>query len=697
MRIVRHIIVPLSLLLLFGVAVLSLGLWWYSDSPALAWRLSLIRLKTLGALPQESWTDIARRISPGNLFQSEGPKHFREIVIANPLTSDQHVEAGMDLFQAQCVICHSEGGNAAGPDLRRADFQTRATDSDIYLAIAHGVEGTAMTPYAGPPVEVLQLTSYVRSLAADSATVTQPERAQSDCVRCEAINVGFERLANAAKDTSNWLTYSGALNGQRFATLDQIDRNNVSRLRANWIYQMRSLDGVQSVPLVVDGVMFLTGPQNEVIALDADTGKPYWTFERAVPGDVPLCCGKRNRGVAILGNRVYHATLDAHLIALDIRTGKPVWDVELIDYHDGYSMTAAPLAVNGKIIVGVAGSEYPIRGFIDAYDAETGKRAWRFYTIPGPGEPGHETWENDAWKTGGGGTWVTGSYDPELNLVYWGIGNPAPAHDASYRPGDNLYTCSVVAIDPDTGQLKWHYQFTPSDTHDWDAAIVPVLADLEYEGRPRKTMLWANRNCFFYILDRETGEFLKATEYCKQTWNDGFTKEGRPIKRPNSDPSDEGAIIFPSVGGGSTWFAPAFSPLTGLYYVAYRDWGQKYYRKTADPEPARFFAGGFANTLPGMGDKGAYQAIRGTTGEVAWTVPLGRSSRSGLLVTATGLLFGGTREGELLALDAATGEELWRTQIGGEISMGPITYMHNGAQHLAIISNGVLFNMNIPN
>jgi alcohol dehydrogenase (cytochrome c) len=401
--------------------------------------------------------------------------------------------------------------------------------------------------------------------------------------------------------------------------------------------------------------------------------------------------------VAVLGKRVYHATLDAHLIALDVANGRPVWDVQVADPGAGYSLTGAPLAVKDKIIVGVAGGDLGVRGFLDAYDAETGERVWRFETIPGPGEAGHETWENEAWKTGGGGTWVTGSFDPDLNLLYWGVGNASPIHDGDYRPGDNLYTCSVLALDPDTGELKWHYQFTPHDTNDWDATIVPVLADLEYGGRMRKLMLWENRNCFYYLLDRETGRFLQAKEYCDQNWNDGFTDEGRPVLRPSAQLTTTGALVRPSPFGGANWWSPAYSPRTGLYYVIRKHMNTIVWRAHEEFIPGRLFTGGGSRLAPGGPGTVGVVAINALTGDVAWQKTLGPNAVkvAGVLATAGDLVFTANGEGVVFALDASTGEEVWQMRLGGPVGMAPITYLYEGRQQLAVISSSSLFVMDL--
>ena len=324
--------------------------------------------------------------------------------------------------------------------------------------------------------------------------------------------VPYERIAAARKEPGNWLTYSGNYASHHYSPLAQINRANVGRMKLAWMYQIRGRQHFEAMPLVVDGVMYLSEPPSDVTALDLKTGRPLWHYRRPIPEGVPVCCGQVNRGVAILGDQIFIGTIDGHLVALDAQTGRVRWDVEVADYKLAYTITAAPLAVKDKIIVGVAGAEYGVRGFLDAYDARTGKRAWRFWTTPGPGEPGNETWSGDSWKHGGATTWITGSYDPQLNLVYWGTGNPGPDYDGDVRQGDNLYSDSVIALDADTGKLKWHFQFMPHDVNDLDSKQIPVLLDAEWKGKPRKLILFANRNAFYYVLDRVTGEFLQARQ-----------------------------------------------------------------------------------------------------------------------------------------------------------------------------------------
>jgi alcohol dehydrogenase (cytochrome c) len=329
--------------------------------------------------------------------------------------------------------------------------------------------------------------------------------------------VSFDRILAAGNEPQNWLTYSGSTMSQRYSTLNQITPENVKNLELQWMFQARSLEKFEATPLVVDGILYTVQAPNNVVALDAVTGRVFWTYAYVPERAARPCCGQVNRGLAILGDTLFMGTIDAHLVALDAKSGKPIWNVTVAKAAGGYALTHAPLVIKDKVIVGTAGGEYGIRGFIAAYDVKTGKEAWRFYTIPGKGEPGNETWKGDSWQHGGASVWVTGSYDPALNLTYWGIGNPGPDWNGDERDGDNLYSDCVVALDPDTGKLKWYFQFTPHDTLDYDSVQVPVLADMEWQGQSRKVMLWANRNGFYYVLDRTTGKFLTGKPFSTVT------------------------------------------------------------------------------------------------------------------------------------------------------------------------------------
>ena len=453
--------------------------------------------------------------------------------------------------------------------------------------------------------------------------------------------------------------------------------------------------------------MYLTQRPNDALAVDAKTGRAFWLYRYTPSTEARVCCGSNNRGLAMLGNTLFMGTLDARLIAIDATSGKPIWNVEVGDPKLAYSITMAPLVIKDKVVVGVGGGEFGIRGYIVAYDAETGEEAWRFYTIPGPGEPGHETWDADDWEHGGASVWITGSYDAELDLTYWGIGNPGPDWNADQRPGDNLYSDSVVALDPDTGELKWHFQFTPNDGYDYDAVQVPVLVDIDWQGRPAKLMLWANRNGYFYVLDRVTGEFLTGTPFVKVNWASGLDELGRPI----ATPQPAGKPTWPGNQGGTNWYPPSFSPRTGLvYFAAWENYATIYRKEESIYEPGRAFHGGGFDVLvpapgaPGVGigrrgpinywtnevGSGAVMAIDPKTGELKWKFEQFDVSDSGMLTTATDLLFTGGREGHFHALDARTGDLLWKASLGGQIVMAPITYQLGDTQYVAVISGNIL-------
>lgn len=504
--------------------------------------------------------------------------------------------------------------------------------------------------------------------------------------------VTYNRLVHAGAGANDWLTYSGSYSSHRFSELDEITPENVSRLRPAWVYQVRKSGLVEVTPLVVDDVMYVTEPPSTVTALDVRSGRPLWTWSPSMPRDVRhIGFPPVNRGVAILGEKIFVGTLDAHLVALDVKSGAVRWDTLVADNETGHAITVAPLALDGKIIVGISGGEAGIRGFLDAYDAETGERLWRFWTIPGPGEPGHETWGGDSWKTGAGPTWVTGSYDPKLNLLYWGVGNPGPDWNGDLRPGDNLYTNSLVALDATTGKLKWHFQFTPHGLHDWDACQIPVLVDAEIGGQSRKLVVMANWNAFYYVLDRETGEFLHAAAYARQTWAERIDEHGRPVVIPGTEPSEEGTLVYPSLQGATNWFSPSYSPRTRLLYVAVRQMGSYYFKTEADYEPGQPFLGGGEQALGGDEASGVIRALDVTTGEKRWEFELHSPPWAGVLSTAGGLVFGGTDEGNFFALDEANGNVLWQFQTGGAIRANPMSFSIDGQQHVAIAAGSAIF------
>lgn len=504
--------------------------------------------------------------------------------------------------------------------------------------------------------------------------------------------VTSERLLKASEEPENWLMYSGQYNSQRYSRLTAIDKSNVNQLEVKWVKQLETLADVETTPLVVDGVMYLTQSPSNVIALDASTGSQFWTYEHTLPEKLSLCCGRQNRGVAILGETLFLGTLDAKLIALDAKTGAVQWEAQSADPATGYSKTAAPLVIGDKVISGIAGGEYGIRGFLDAYDAKTGELAWRFYTIPGEGEPHNDTWEDDSWKTGGAPTWITGAYDPDLNLVYWGTGNPGPDWNGEAREGDNLYSDSVVALDADTGELKWYFQFTPHDVHDWDATQIPILIDIEFDGRPRKLMLFPNRNAFFYVLDRVTGEFLRGTAFAKQTWAERIDENGRPIRIPGMLPNEEGVLVYPSVNGAANWWSNTYSPRTELLYVVTYDGADTFYIGEDEYVPGEMFVGGAPERyVPQETYASMIRALEPRTGDTRWEFPLQPKTQSGLLSTASDLVFGGSVDGYFYALDAVNGTELWRINVGGNVKAAPISYMVGTVQYVTVAAgNSIL-------
>jgi len=511
-----------------------------------------------------------------------------------------------------------------------------------------------------------------------------------------AAQVTSERLVHAADEPQNWLTYSGRYSGWRHSTLKQITPANVSRLSLQWAFQSAELGQFETTPLAIDGILYGTAANNRAFAIDARTGRAIWRYQRVLPPKVHACCGMVNRGFAMLGDRLFMATLDAHVIALDRFTGNVIWDVAAADYRQGYSFTVAPLAVKNAIIVGVAGGEFGIRGFVDAYDAATGARLWRFDTVPGPGQPGNETWSGDSWKTGGAPAWITGSYDPELNLIYWPTGNPSPSNYGGDRQGDNLYSNSLLALDADTGKLKWHFQFTPHDLYDYDSTQIPVLVDATWQGKPRKLLIHANRNGFLYALDRTNGAFLSAKPFGTVTWAKEIGPDGRPVPNPELVPGTTGVRVCPSAIGLTNWFSPSYDPDTGLLYVTTTNQCDIF---TGSPQVYRAghdFVGSIYVPDPVARPTGSLKALDPLTGKQAWEFPYFSNPNGGVLSTAGGLLFAGDSDGYFIALDARTGRDLWHVQLGAGVYSTAIAYQLDGRQYVVIPVGAALFAFALP-
>jgi alcohol dehydrogenase (cytochrome c) len=490
----------------------------------------------------------------------------------------------------------------------------------------------------------------------------------------------------------NWLTYAGDYQGQRHSALKQITAANAGSLVPKWVYHVPKANGLRTNPIVYDGVMYVTG-SNELRALDARTGNLIWEYK-----DTRSKKEAVNRGAAILGDRVFFVTGDVHLVALDRRTGGVIWQKQYGRVEDGLYGSAAPLALKDQLLVGVAGGDTGMRGYIASLSPSTGEELWRTYTIPAKGEPGSDTW-GKLIDYGGGGTWLSGTYDPELNLVYWTAGNPWPDFIARDREGDNLYSCSLLALDATTGKMKWHFQFTPHDTHDWDAQAWPVLVDLPYQGKPRKLVLHANRNGFLYVLDRVTGEYLNATRLVeKLDWASGIDAKGRPILVPGKDPTPTGNRVCPSVRGATNWMSPSFDPATGLFYVMTLEQCDVYTSSSLEPEPKKNFSGGGAGPKPSEVGQFFLRAFDPKTGSRKWEYPVvtpTAAAWSGTVSTAGGVVFFGDDQGQLVAVDARNGEHLWHFGMGEGLTASPITYAAGGKQYVAIASATAIFSFGL--
>lgn len=521
---------------------------------------------------------------------------------------------------------------------------------------------------------------------------------ESGVVQSE-INVQNEDLL-AAK-AGNWLSYNGDYSGRRYSPLTQINLSNVDQLRAAWVFHSRSSDRLEVTPVVVNGTMFVTSA-NDVVALDAQTGRTVWRYTRPISkGLIDDASRHLSRGIGVWHNRVYRETDNAHLLCLDARSGNQIWDVAYADWNPNYGATSAPLVVNDKIIVGTSGGDDGVRGFVAAYDADSGQLVWRFWTIPGPGEFGSSSWTGDLYLHGGGTTWMPGTYDPESKTLYWGTSNPAPDFEGSVRPGDDLYTDCVLALDPDTGKLKWYFQFTPHDLFDYDATETPVLVDAAYQDQARKLLVHADRNGYVYLLDRTNGEFLSATRFVeKLNWAQGIDDKGRPV-RTDVKPTPDGTKVCPGYGGATNWFAPSYNESTHLFYFMALEQCQTY---LSAPQPQGFTGGKeFYSTgvkhIAGEAPQKLLLAFSPSAGAIAWKYPQvgeGHSS-AGIMSTAGGLLFYGDDAQSFEAIDARDGKPLWHFNTGQDISASPMSYTVRGRQYVAIAAGSDVFTFSLPN
>jgi len=491
-------------------------------------------------------------------------------------------------------------------------------------------------------------------------------------------------LLKPPRDT--WPTYNGDYSGQRYSSLDRINQHNVGQLTLSWALPLQSVP-LKSTPLEVNGILYFTTPDN-VWAADARSGHIVWHYFRESKGD-----HIGQRGVGMYGDWLFFETPDCHLISLDARNGHALWDIELADPKLGYFSTMAPLVIRNHVIVGVSGDVTDIPGFLEAIDPATGKVQWRWDTEPKPGEPGSETWPQgtDAIAHGGGMTWMTGTYDPELNRLFWGIGNPNPVLNGDIRKGDNLYTCSIVSLDPDTGKLVWHFQPSPHDTHDWDAVQTPVLIDDDYQGVHRKLLAQASRNGYFFLLDRTTGEHVLTSPFIPTNWALGVDSRGEPIPNPAKEPKPDGALVSPGSDGATNWMAPSFDPATGLFFVSARRLWSIFYM-TADGKPE-----GWAGRDRNLWANSVLEGIDYKTGKIQWRHEIGEGEGiAGILTTAGHLLFTGDNNGNLLALDPATGNTLWHVPLNQSMESSPMTYELDGRQYLLTLVGNVIYAWSLP-
>ncbi len=627
---------------------------------------------------------------------------------------------GEESYQTRCALCH--GGDGAGSDRADSILLTVSASATDRLAtiVTEGVPEKGMPAVEIPTDELAPLITYLKRLAIEAGPAARDPRAprpRSGSLPLAAgreldgtiLNEsGFDAQLRTTDGTlhllrrdndgfreptiepyADWSSYNGSDSANRHSPLDQIDRNNVEHLTVQWFFPIPDVPMIEGTPVVVAGVMYVTSV-NQVYALDATTGREIWRYSQprteGLVGDPAIGL---NRGVAVREQLLFTVTDHAHVIALDRFSGELVWDAEMADYHDHYGAVAAPLVVDDLVIAGISAGDTGLRGFLDAYDATTGERAWRFWTIPAPGEPGSETWgDPEVLRRGCGATWLTGSYDAELDLLYWSTGNPCPDLNGDRRPGDNLYTNSVLALKPTTGELDWFFQFTPHDTHDWDAQEPLLLIDDMFRGRPRKLLLQGNRNGFFYVLDRTNGQFLLGEPFVNQTWAAGMDDSGRPIVLPNTDPTEDGTDVCPAIRGATNWWATSYHPGTQLFYLLAHESCMTYTSNDQDWQQGRSWLGGTVRLADGSPNQKYIRAIDIQTGDIAWSyAQTGQAQTySGVLSTAGDLVFFGEDSGAFAALDAHTGEPLWHFQANQDWKASPMTYMVGGRQYVAIAS-----------
>jgi alcohol dehydrogenase (cytochrome c) len=630
------------------------------------------------------------------------------ILLAAPGFIGQSVDAGHKTFDTYCSACHGADGN--GGD-RGPSILTRLPardDQQLAAFIREGRPEKGMPPSQVSRAEMGPLLKFLRTIERREETAPGPRmkfettggaildgevlgdgladvQVRTDDGRVHLLRRAGDRFREVTSD-ADWPTYNGDPRGNRYTTLTAIDKNTVGRLGVAWMFTLPDAGQLQVTPAVAGGIMYVAGV-NECFALDAGSGRRVWHYKRPRTSELTTG-GNTNRGVAVAGDRVFMETDNAHIVALNRFTGQLLWDTELADWRSNYSASSAPLPAGDLIISGVAGGEHGANGFVAAHDQASGREVWRVATVPKAGEPGSETWQGKDIEHGGAPTWFTGSYDPELDTIYWPTGNPSKEYNGDHRRGDNLYSDSILALDRRTGRLKWYYQFTPHDVWDWDATETSVLVDAEWQGRTRNLMLHANRNGFFYVFDRRDGTLLLAKPFVSRlTWASGIGSDGRPIKLPDQEPSAEGRRVCPSQDGATNWFSPSFNPATGLYYVQTFEKCSVYVKSdTGEWQSGKSYLGGSQKTADDPKPEQVLKAIDIRTGTIRWTLPQRGPAQSwgGTLSTASGLVIAAEGTGSLIAVDAADGRLLWSFQTNQNWKASPMTYAFDGKQYVAI-------------
>jgi alcohol dehydrogenase (cytochrome c) len=673
-------------LLIVGTILALAGL---SLLPKLRWRAQVLTLELTGQIPDISLHELLSMMRPGSgqvqLSNLAGTHNPYADIIVPPLSAAQQA-AGVSLYGEHCAGCHAPNGTGgpSAPALIGRALAHGDTPWAMYRTIRDGVPGTGMPAHPYAPRQLWELVSYLRSLRALAAAPHIPAALAAEL---DAIEVPYAELARSDYAGKDWLTYGGSYNANRFSTLTQIDTGNVSKLALRWLFPFPGNRWkIECSPLVRDGIMYVTGPDGEVMALDALSGVKLWEhdhpFKRLGKGEGPI---GQNRGVALLGDRVFAATWNSTLTALSAATGKVLWERRVGPYP-GTWISAAPLAYRDLVVVGVATPTDVGRGYLAAYDVRTGKLRWRFMTIPGPGEPGHDTWAGDSWRVGGAGPWMSGSYDPKSDVLYWGVGGARPDFDATTRKGADLYSDSLVAIQGTTGKLLWYFQSTPGDTHDWDAVQVPLIADRTLEGGDAPRLLWANRNGFYYVLDRATGAFLRAVPFVRENWASGLDAQGHPILAP-VPASARGHVVFPSANGGTNWWPPSYDPDLALTFIPVLDEGMTFF-------PTRY-------SLPRseLAFHTALRAVDAYSGKLVWEhrerERTGDFTVSGILSTRGGLVFAAA-DNQFFALDAKSGQTLWSVGTAGTTYAAPVTFSAAGRQLVSVVIGRDLLTFALP-